>query len=46
MVTIQKDTAILTLVNVFHVKPERQQAVADVLIEAGKTMSQLPVHLR
>ena len=42
MVTIQKDTAILTLVNVFHVKPERQQAVADVLIEAGKTMSQLP----
>lgn len=42
MVTIQKDAPILTLVNVFHVKPDQQQALADVLIEAGKTMRRLP----
>lgn len=42
MVIIQQDAQICTLVNVFHVKPEQQQAVADVLIEAGKTMRQLP----
>ncbi len=42
MVTIQQDAHLCTLVNVFNVVPENQQAVADVLVEATATMRQQP----
>ena len=43
MVTIQKGTTPLTLINVFHVRPEQQQALADLLVEATeKAMSHQP----
>lgn len=43
MVTIQPDAHLYTLVNVFHVAPDKQQALADVLIQATeKTMRRLP----
>lgn len=42
MTTIQNDRDLLTLVNVFDVAPERQQELADLLIEATETMRGLP----
>lgn len=43
MVTIQPDKQVFTLVNVFHVAPENQQALADLLIKATKqTMRHFP----
>lgn len=35
-----KDAQILTLVKVFYVKPNQQEALADVLIGAGDIISQ------
>lgn len=42
MATISKDARLCTLVNVFHVTPENQRAVADGLVEATETMRRLP----
>jgi quinol monooxygenase YgiN len=43
MVTIRKGRDVLTLVNVFTVKPENQQKLVDMLVEAtDKTMKKLP----
>ena len=43
MVTIRKGTTPLTLINVFHVKPEQQQALADLLVDATEqAMSHQP----
>lgn len=43
MVTISKDNKIITLVNVFTVKPENQQKLIELLIEATeKTMKVMP----
>lgn len=43
MATIQKGRDILTLINVFTVKREDQQKLADLLIEATEqTMKQMP----
>jgi antibiotic biosynthesis monooxygenase (ABM) superfamily enzyme len=43
MATIQKGRNVLTLVNVFTVKPENQQKLVDLLTEATeRTMKQLP----
>lgn len=42
MTTIQANNHVFTLVNVFTVKPENQQKVIDVLVEAGRqTMQRL-----
>lgn len=41
--TIQPTEHVFTLVNVFAVTPDNQQAVIDVLVEAGEqTMKHLP----
>ena len=43
MATIAIDQDVITLVNVFSVSPERQQQLADVLVEATRTvMHHLP----
>ena len=43
MVTIRKGRDVLTLVNVFSVRPENQQKLVDMLVEAtDKTMKKLP----
>ncbi|HET6898294.1 MAG TPA: antibiotic biosynthesis monooxygenase family protein [Vicinamibacteria bacterium] len=43
MATIQKGRNVLTLVNVFSVRPENQQKLVDMLVEAtDKTMKKLP----
>jgi len=43
MVTIRKGRDVLTLVNVFTVRPENQQKLVDMLVEAtDKTMRKLP----
>ena len=43
MVTIRKGRDVLTLVNVFTVRPENQQKLVDMLVEAtDKTMKKLP----
>ena len=43
MVTIRKGRDVLTLVNVFTVRPENQQKLVDLLVEAtDKTMKKLP----
>ena len=43
MVTIRKGRDVLTLVNVFSVRPENQQKLVDMLVEAtDKTMRKLP----
>lgn len=42
MVTIEAGRDILTLVNVFTVRPERQQQLIDLLADATRTMKQLP----
>jgi heme-degrading monooxygenase HmoA len=43
MPTIQKDRDIVTLINVFTVKPGHQQQLVEVLIEATKqTMKDMP----
>lgn len=43
MTTIQKDPGVLTLINVFHVKPENQDALVDLLIDATEhTMEHQP----
>jgi len=43
MVTIRKGRDVLTLVNVFTVRPENQQKLVDLLVEAtDKTMRKLP----
>ena len=43
MVTIRKGRDVLTLVNVFTVKPENQQKLVDMLTEAtDQTMKKLP----
>ena len=43
MVTIKKGRDVLTLVNVFTVKPDNQQKLVDMLLEAtDKTMKKLP----
>ena len=42
MVTIEKEARLCTLVNVFHVTPENQRAVADGLVEATETMRHQP----
>jgi heme-degrading monooxygenase HmoA len=43
MTTIAVDQDVLTLVNVFTVPPDRQQQLADVLVEATRlVMHQLP----
>lgn len=38
MVTINKDNAVVTLINVFTVAPEDQQRLVDVLIEATEAV--------
>ena len=43
MTTIQVEPPVCTLVNVFAVKPENQQQLIDLLVEAVEhTMKQLP----
>jgi quinol monooxygenase YgiN len=43
MVTIKKGRDVLTLVNVFTVKPDNQQKLVDMLVEAtDTTMKKLP----
>jgi quinol monooxygenase YgiN len=43
MVTIRKGRDVLTLVNVFTVRPENQQKLVDMLVEAtDKAMKKLP----
>ncbi|MEO8070776.1 MAG: antibiotic biosynthesis monooxygenase family protein [Acidobacteriota bacterium] len=43
MATIAKDLPVITLVNVFTVKPENQQQLARLLVEATEqTMKHLP----
>ena len=43
MVTIEKGHDILTLVNVFTVKPDNQKKLVDVLVEATETtMKRMP----
>ena len=43
MATIQNGRNVLTLINVFTVKPENQQRLVDLLTEATeRTMKQLP----
>jgi len=43
MVNIRKGRDVLTLVNVFTVRPENQQKLVDLLVEAtDKTMRKLP----
>jgi quinol monooxygenase YgiN len=43
MATIEKDRKLMTLVNVFTVKPEKQAELADLLIRAtDETMKELP----
>jgi len=43
MATIATGQDVVTLVNVFTVSPERQQQLADLLVEATRTvMNQLP----
>ena len=43
MVTITTDNQVLTLINVFTVKPEHQQQLIDILIEADQAiMKRLP----
>lgn len=42
MITIQPEKAVFTLINVFQVKPENQQPLVDLLMEAGITMKELP----
>ena len=43
MVTIGKGRDVMTLINVFTVKPEKQQALVDLLIEAtDRTMKRQP----
>jgi hypothetical protein len=43
MATIATDLDVVTLVNVFTVSPERQQQLADLLIEATRAvMNRLP----
>jgi antibiotic biosynthesis monooxygenase (ABM) superfamily enzyme len=43
MPTIATDQDVVTLVNVFTVSPERQQQLADLLVDATRTvMNQLP----
>jgi quinol monooxygenase YgiN len=43
MTTISKENKVVTLINVFTVKPENQQPLIDLLIEAtDKTMKHLP----
>ena len=43
MITIRKGRDVLTLVNVFTVRPENQQKLVDMLVEAtDKTMRKLP----
>ena len=43
MTTIREGTSVLTLINVFTVEPERQQALVEVLVEATeRTMRHLP----
>lgn len=40
MTTIQKNRDLMTLINVFHVKPENQQALVDLLIDATERTMQ------
>jgi len=43
MATIATDMDVITLVNVFSVSPERQQQLADLLVEATRSvMNRLP----
>ena len=43
MATIATDQAVVTLVSVFTVSPERQQELADLLVEATESvMNRLP----
>ncbi|HEV7475981.1 MAG TPA: antibiotic biosynthesis monooxygenase family protein [Pyrinomonadaceae bacterium] len=43
MTTISKGNKVVTLINVFTVKPENQQPLVDLLVEATeKTMQHLP----
>jgi quinol monooxygenase YgiN len=43
MATIEKDKNVMTLVNVFTVKPEKQAELADLLVRATEeTMKDLP----
>ena len=43
MATISKENKLVTLINVFTVEPEKQQKLADMLIEATeKTMKNIP----
>lgn len=43
MTTIQKGNSSLTLINVFRVKPENQQELVNLLVEATEqTMRRLP----
>jgi quinol monooxygenase YgiN len=43
MATIGKGRDVMTLINVFTVKPEKQQALVDLLIEAtDRTMKRQP----
>jgi len=38
MVTISKDNDVVTLINVFTVRPEHQQRLVDVLVNATQTV--------
>ena len=43
MVTIGKGRDVMTLINVFTVRPEKQQALVDLLIEAtDRTIKRQP----
>ncbi len=38
MVTISKDNDVVTLINIFTVRPEHQQRLVDVLVNATQTV--------
>jgi quinol monooxygenase YgiN len=38
MVTISKDNDVVTLINIFTVRPEHQQRLVDVLVDATQTV--------
>ncbi len=43
MITISTENKVVTLINVFTVKPDNQQKLVDMLVEATeKTMKKLP----
>lgn len=46
MAIVSKDNKVVTVINVFRVKPENQQRLIDVLIQAGEElMTRLPGYI-